>query len=110
MKAGTMVVVRSSAVFVISIAVFCLLLHLSLVTVSAHPMKVEKLRRKLVNEDDNLLNYENDRCTTIIVGAKAGSEGGHSHDFMSSSFICILHVHKQKDSLLLPPTYTYIYR
>ena len=81
--AGTMLVYQSAAFIFYIIAIYSCSPHLSLVSSQDHhhhhhhhhhPTNSEKLHRKLVDGND-LMNFENDRCTTIVVGPKAGSEG-----------------------------------
>jgi len=73
-----MLVYQSAAFIFYIIAIYSCSPHLSLVSAQDHhhhhPTNSEKVHRKLVDGND-LMNFENDRCTTIVVGPKAGSEG-----------------------------------
>jgi len=73
-----MLVYKSAAFIFYIIAIYSCSPHLSLVSSQDHhhhhPTNSEKLHRKLIDGND-LMNFENDRCTTIVVGPKAGSEG-----------------------------------
>jgi len=73
-----MLVYKSAAFIFYIIAIYSCSPHPSLVSSQDHhhhhPTNSEKVHRKLVDGND-LMNFENDRCTTIVVGPKAGSEG-----------------------------------
>ena len=76
-----MIVHQSATIIFSIIAIYSFSSHVSLVSAKNHhhhhattTPNSEKRHRKLENEND-LLNFENDRCTTIVVGPQAGSEG-----------------------------------